>query len=138
MFPELKHYLCDKEVNIKQTVIGNLEMLAQKFEDYYGEVLTPSDENAWILDPFAGTDLPHLPLHVIKEFMDMTTEAFVIRKLIPFATTWFCKTAYSALCVLKTKRRNRLDVETDLRLCISKVKPRFQKLADAKQAQLSH
>ena len=56
MLPELKQYLCDKEANIEQTVIGHLEMLAQKFEDYYGEFLTPSDENDWILDPFAGTE----------------------------------------------------------------------------------
>ena len=78
LFPELKHYLCDKEIKIKQTVIGNLEMLAQKFEDYYGEALTPSDENGWILDLFAGTDLPHLPLHVTEEFMDMTTKATIV------------------------------------------------------------
>ena len=124
------------------------------------------------MNPFAGTDLPHLLLHVTEEFMDMTIEAtnrisfaclkeqysrdsanihfwasmnpvyqtvskFVIKKLIPFATTWLCETAFSALCVLKTKHRNRLDVEADLRLCLSKVKPRLQKLADAKQAQLS-
>ena len=75
MFPELKRYLCDKEVNIEQTVTGHLEMLAQKFKDYYGEALTPSDKKGWILDPFAGTDLPHLPLRVTKDFMDMTTEA---------------------------------------------------------------
>ena len=50
-------------------------MFAQKFKDYYSEDLTPSDENDWILAPFTGTDLPHLPLHVTKEFMDMTTEA---------------------------------------------------------------
>ena len=43
MFPELKHYLCDKEVNIKQTVIGHLKMLTQKFDDYYDEALTPSE-----------------------------------------------------------------------------------------------
>ena len=41
MFPELKHYLCDKKVNIKQTVIGHLEMFAQKFENYYDEALMP-------------------------------------------------------------------------------------------------
>ena len=78
MFPELKHYLCDKDADIKQTVIEHLEILAQKFEDYYGKVLTPSDEDDWILDSFAGTDLPHLPLHVPKEFMDMTTEATIV------------------------------------------------------------
>ena len=53
-FPELKHYLCDKEVNIEQTVIGHLEMLAQRFENYYGKALTPSDENDWMLDPFGA------------------------------------------------------------------------------------
>ena len=148
-------------------------MLVQKFEDYYGEALTPSDENDWILRPFAGTDLPHLPLHVTEEFMDMTIEPanrtsfaslkeqypkdfanihlwalvnplyptvskFVKKKLIPFPTTWLCETAFNLLFVLKTKHRNRLDVEADLRLWLSKVKPRLQKLADAKQAQLSY
>ena len=78
MLLELKHYLCDKEVNIMQTIVRHLEMLAQKFKDYYRKAITPSDENDWILDPFASTDLPHLPLHVIEEFMDMTTEAKII------------------------------------------------------------
>ena len=74
MFPELKHYLCDKDANIKHTIIGHLEMLAQKFEDCYGKVLMPSDKDDWILDPYAGTDLPHLSPHITEEFMDMTTE----------------------------------------------------------------
>ena len=63
---------------------------------------------------------------------------FVIQKLIPFATTWLCETGFSAMCALKTKQRNRLKVEADLRLCLSKIKPRFQKLTDNKRAQLSH
>jgi len=43
---------------------------------------------------------------------------FMIQKLIPFATTWLCENAFSAMCV------NRLEVEADLRLCLSKVTPR--------------
>ena len=63
MFPERKHYLCKGDVNIEQTAIGHLEMLVQKFEDYYGEALTPNDENDWILNSFAGTDfLIYLPI----------------------------------------------------------------------------
>jgi len=42
------------------------------------------------------------------------------------------------MSVLETKHRNRLEVEADLRLCLSEVTPRFQKLTDAKQARLSH
>ena len=67
-----------------------------------------------------------------------TISKFVIKKLIPFATTWLCKAGFSALGILKTKHRNRLDVEADLRLCVSKVSPQFQKLTDGKQAQISH
>ena len=36
MFPELTKYICGKEVAIKQTIIGHLEQLTQKFVDYYG------------------------------------------------------------------------------------------------------
>ena len=67
-----------------------------------------------------------------------TVSKFIIKKLIPFATTWLCEAGFSAMCVLKTKHRNRLEVEAALRLCLSKVSPRFQKLTDGKQAQLSH
>ena len=173
MFTELKHYVRGKEVDIKQTIIGHLELIAQKFRDYYGETLESTNENDWIIDPFACKDLPQLPLHVAEEFMDMTAEAtnrisflsfkekypkdsanihfwasmqevyptvskFVLQKLIPFATTWLCEAGFSAMSVLKTKHRNRLEVEADLRLCLSKVTPRFQKLADGMQAQPSH
>ena len=173
MFTKLKHYVCGKEVDIKQTIIGHLELLAQKFMDYYGETLEPTNENDWTIDPFACKDQPQLSLHVAEELMDMTAEAsnrisflsfkekypkyssnihfwvsmhkvyptvskFVIQKLNAFATTWLCETGFSAMYVLKTKHRNRLEVKADLRLCLSKVTPRFQKLADGKQAQPSH
>ena len=32
-----------------------------------------------------------------------TVSKFVIKKLIPFATSWLCETGYSAMCALKTK-----------------------------------
>ena len=58
--------------------------------------------------------------------MGPTVSKFVIKQLTPFTTTWLCEAGFSAMCVLKTKHRNRLDVEADLRLCLSKVSPRFQ------------
>ena len=58
-----------------QTIIGHLEQLSQKFVHYYGESLTSNSQNDWIIDPFAGKDLPQLPIHVAEQFMGMTTEA---------------------------------------------------------------
>ena len=66
-----------------------------------------------------------------------TVSKFVIKKPIPFATSRLCEVDL-VLSELKIKHRNRLEVEADLRLCLSKVSPRFQKLTDGKQAQLSH
>ena len=63
---------------------------------------------------------------------------YLAQQLIPFATTWLCEAGFRAMCELKTKRRNRFDVEHDLRLCLSKITPRFQKLVETKQAHCSH
>ena len=173
MFPELTKYICGKEVDIKQTIIGHLEHVPQKLVDYYGDALSSTNENHWIIDPFAGTDLPQLSLLVAEKFVKITAETtnrislvsfkenhlkdstnihlcastykmyltvskFVIKQLIPFVTNWLCETGFSAMYVLKTKHRNRLEVEADLRLCLSKVSPQFQKFTEGKQAQLFH
>ena len=63
---------------------------------------------------------------------------FVIKQLISFATTYLCEAGFSAMSVQKTKKRNRLDVEDDMRLCLCDVTPRIQKLTDNMQAQCSH
>ena len=42
---------------------------------YFGESLTPNSQSGWIIDPFAGEELPQLPIHVAEQFIDMTTEA---------------------------------------------------------------
>ena len=45
MFLELTKHICGKEVDVKRTIIGHLEQLAQKFVDYYSDVLSPTNEN---------------------------------------------------------------------------------------------
>lgn len=58
--------------------------------------------------------------------------------LIPFATTYRCETGFSTLVTLKTKARNRLNVEHDMRCALSETEPNVVKLANAKQFQPSH
>ena len=48
------------------------------------------------------------------------------------------ETGFTGMCALKTRYQNRFKVETDQRLCLSRVTPRLQKLTNGKQAQLSH
>ncbi len=59
--------------------------------------------------------------------------------LLQFSTSYLCEQAFSCLTVIKSKSRNRLlSVEEELRLCLSKIRPRILQIRREKQAQVSH
>ena len=47
-----------------------------------------------------------------------------------FHAIYLCEAAFSSMLVIKTKARNRLDVEPDLRCCLAVTQPRIQKLVN--------
>ena len=55
-----------------------------------------------------------------------------------FGSTYMCKAAFSKLIAIKTKYRNKLEVEGDLRCTLSGIKPRIKELVAQKQCQVSH
>ncbi|CAK1583466.1 unnamed protein product [Parnassius mnemosyne] len=61
-----------------------------------------------------------------------------LRVLLPFATSYFCETDFSAVTVIKNKYRSKINVEKDMRVAISKLEPRYEKLCSEKQAHPSH
>ena len=61
-----------------------------------------------------------------------------MRFLLCVATTYLGETAFSAMTELKTKQRNRLQLSDCLRLAVTSVHPRINKLTDRKQQQKSH
>jgi hypothetical protein len=58
--------------------------------------------------------------------------------LIPFVTIYLCESGFLTLVTIKTKNRNRLDVQHDMRVALSKTTPQFNVLIQAKQQQPSH
>ncbi|XP_063872067.1 LOW QUALITY PROTEIN: protein FAM200C-like [Scylla paramamosain] len=61
-----------------------------------------------------------------------------LRVILPFSSTYLCEAGFSALVVLKTKQRNRLDVENDLSCALSSFNPRISDLVRKKQQHPSH
>ncbi|KAF2361029.1 hypothetical protein FHG87_008213 [Trinorchestia longiramus] len=61
-----------------------------------------------------------------------------LRGIFPFSSTYLCEAGFSALVVLKTKQRNQLDVENDLRCALSSFNPRISDLVRKKQQHPSH
>lgn len=61
-----------------------------------------------------------------------------LKVLMPFPTTYNCEVGFSTLVGLKTKQRNRLNVEPSMRLKLSSLEPDIQKLMCDKQHHPSH
>ena len=60
------------------------------------------------------------------------------RIIVPFASTYLCESGFSTLVHIKSKARNQLNVEDDMRLAISKTQPCIAMLAAEMQQQISH
>ncbi|KAI6649866.1 Zinc finger BED domain-containing protein 5-like [Oopsacas minuta] len=58
--------------------------------------------------------------------------------LMPYPSTYLCEQSFSTMVVMKTKHRNRLEIEKDMIVALSSTKPRIGKLVPEKQAQPSH
>ena len=72
----------------------------------------------------------------MKDSYPKTTEK-ALHILILFVSTYLCESGFSSLLQIKSKQRNRLYVEDDLRCALSQTAPRIRMLSDRKQ-QASH
>ena len=63
---------------------------------------------------------------------------FVLRKLLPFSSTYLCESGFSTMLNIKSKNRNRLDLEVDMICSLSMTRPRIRNLVTLKQLHPSH
>ena len=61
-----------------------------------------------------------------------------LRVLISFATSYMCEAGFSAVAVLTTEYRSKLDVEREMRVAVSNITPQFETLCRNKRANVSH
>ena len=70
------------------------------------------------------------------EFPLVGCKAF--RVFVPFATSYLCEAGFSAVAVIKSKYRNKIDIEREMRVALSNTAPRFNKMCIEQQAHCSH
>ena len=76
-------------------------------------------------------------ISVEKEYPQLSEAAMIV--FLPFGTTYLCEMIFSALSSSKTnKYRSRLEVEDDLRVSVSRIKPRIGVLCSKRIAHTSH
>ncbi|XP_062860404.1 protein FAM200B-like [Trichomycterus rosablanca] len=133
--------------DLKKTIKVHLDKLQARFHDYFPE-RHGDNVNAWIRDPFSvNMESVMLPSHeelqlvelscdqtLKKRFGDVSLSHFwcsdvmaeypslatlAVKTILPFSTTYLCESGFSTLVQLKSKQRNRLNTEQDLRVTLS-------------------
>ena len=72
----------------------------------------------------------------LSEYPNVAAKAVAV--LTAFPTTWQCEAAFSTIHNMKSKRRNRLDVQRIVRPALSTIQPNLQLLLSKIQHQPSH
>ena len=147
-------------------VTSHLRVFPQEFKRYFSSAKDPRAANKWIRNPFIfKPGVSNLPVRqenqlldiandgslkhlfdtmtllmfwmkVLPEYPDLAIKA--LKTLLPFPTSYLCESGFSVMAATKTKPRNRLDVRNTLRMSLSSMIPRWERLVAAKEAQGSH
>ncbi|XP_070399390.1 SCAN domain-containing protein 3-like [Nothobranchius furzeri] len=168
MFPTLSGQLeeTEPEPSCSQLMPDHLSVLLKEFDHYFPTTKDPRMTKEWVRDPFVNkpdesslsvqeedqlleitndgelkrmfetTALPVFWIKVMAEYPEIATTA--LKTLLPFPTSYLCETGFSAMTATKTKLRNKLDISNTLRVSLSPITPRWDRLVTQKQAQGSH
>ncbi|CAM4384752.1 unnamed protein product [Lepidochelys kempii] len=167
-FSNLHDFLAEHKLQLDQctttNITAHLKGLCTTFREHFPAM---SGDNDWIRNPFDDTTCSTQILNteekeklieiscdcelkgsfrnlsLINFWLSLRNECPLLAEiaaavLLPFSTTYLCEKAFSSYAHLKTKYRNRLDAEPDLKLYLSPVVPDFQELCRAKQVHPSH
>lgn len=154
------------EDELKSIIMEHIQSLIEAFDNYYPAEDDLRVGNMWIYNPFLtqieNDNLNHTEKDMVIEirsdlglktmFSSVSLSQFWIkleteypilfekamRILLPFTTTYLCEVTFSAMTLLKTKQRNRLDVRPALRVAVSSINPNIDKLVKSKEIQRSH
>uniref|UniRef100_K7FSU2 HAT C-terminal dimerisation domain-containing protein n=1 Tax=Pelodiscus sinensis TaxID=13735 RepID=K7FSU2_PELSI len=157
MFPTLKQFIESNNTHISEDVkfciLNHHSSLKFHFKNYFSDMDTEKFD--WIRNPLdtkliAGTlttnkeeqiidiscdtalkNVSEFWIGVQNEYKELSEKAMNI--LILFATSYLCESGFSAVAAIKSKYRSKVNVEREMRVAISTMKPRFQKLCNNKQ-----
>ena len=133
---------------------SHLDALILHFEKYFSEDM---EKHNWIRNPFVNNaNLPQGSTSLeAEQFIDLTSDLTLkslcnpnslisfwvnarsefplvgrkaLRVLVPFATSYLCEVGFSAVAVIKSKYRNKTDIEREMRGAISNIAPRFDEM----------
>ena len=134
-------------LEVAQLVQAHLASLRKELQFYFPEL--SEIESILIRNPFV-VNVQSLPDSIQEEFLDLVNNSFakdafekltltkfwtkmnvtypvvsdiVLNSLLMFPSTYLCEQGFSTLLNMKNKHQSRLNVEHDLRVCLSNTTP---------------
>ena len=108
----------------------------ENVEDELQDQLIDLKNDSSYRDLFETLRVTEFWLSVASSYPEISKIA--LKKLLAFSSTWLCESTFSALVCIKSKQRNRLDVEHDIRCALLTTEPRISKLVSKAQEHPSH
>ena len=152
------------ECDMKTVMCSHLDALISHFQKYFPDDMK---KHNWIKNPFvdnANTPQGFTSLEA-EQFIDLSSDltlksvynpdsliSFWVKArsefplvgcnglsvLVPFATSYLCEAGFSVVEAIKSKYRSKIDIERDMRVTISSIEPRSNKMWEEQQAHCSH
>ena len=149
---------------MKTVMCSHLDALISHFEKYFSGDMQKYN---WIRNPFldnANAPQGFASLEA-EQFIDLTSDLTLksiynpnslisfwvkarvelplvgckaLRVLVTFATSYLCEAGFSAVAVIKSKYRNKIDIKREMRVAISNIALRIDKMCVEQQAHCSH
>ena len=154
----------DFNQNLKEDIISHLRNLHDEFKRYFPEINTGSILMKVARNPFVHK-VEDVPEAIQEEFIELTNDSFakdefysckqeefwvkmqhcypriaiqVLTILVPFSSSYLRECGFSALLTIKSKARNRLHVQSDIRCALSTTLPDIEQLVAKKQEHPSY
>ena len=103
------------------------------------EELIEMQNSQLLKDQFSGMTISQFWAQLSSQNVYRTLCTEATKVLLPFPTSYLCEAAFSVLAMMmKTKHRNQLRPEHDLRCALSVIEPNFDELVRSCQHQCSH
>ena len=154
------------ECTFQSEIIEHIDILLGYLEQYFEDDIVMYKSKQWVKFPFDQSTLDLISdndFNIKDEFISLRADStlkieytqvsvdrFWIRRLdsfpllahdavkvlMMFPTYWECEAAFSQISIIKTKHRNRLDVEPDIRVALSSTSPRIGHIIESKHKQI--
>ena len=109
---------------------------SEKVEDELQDHLIEMKNDSSSQDMFEAFPVTDFWLRMASSYPEISKTA--LKKLLACSATWLCESAFSTLWNVKTKQRNRLEVDQNIRCALSSTEPRIKNLVAKVQSHPSH